>query len=104
MPTPENRAEVRSLAECGTSDEDIAAKLQLPIKKLRRLFKVELAQGVAQGNREVLGTLYQAAKSGSNMAATIFWVKARCGWRDTGAPAGAASPPCPPVIFRYLPN
>ncbi len=86
-PSSEQRLSVRSLAEIGMSDQEIAIQLQLSLKKLRRSYKRERSEGAAEGNRQVLEHLYQAAKSGSNIAAAALWVKARCGWRDTGATA-----------------
>lgn len=83
---------MRSLAEIGMSDQEIATQTQLSLKKLRKLHKRELAEGAAEGNRQVLEYLYKAAKSGSNMAATSLWVKARCGWRDTGVTAQSGAP------------
>jgi|ERR1700746_3983371 hypothetical protein len=94
-PTPENHAYVRSLATEGVSEADIAAELRIPTKKLQRLFKDDLRQGVAAGNRTVVKTLYTAAISGTNMNVTVFWVKSRYGWRDTGAPAEAKPFPWP---------
>ena len=75
----------RSLAEIGMSEQEIANHLKLSLKRLQKKFKHELREGAAEGNRQVLKALHDAARSGSNMAATALWVKARCGWRDTGA-------------------
>jgi hypothetical protein len=86
-PSSEQRRSVRALAEIGMSDQEIATQLQLSLKKLRKFCKRELNEGAAEGNRQVLEHLYQAAKSGSNMGAAALWVKARCGWRDTGVTA-----------------
>ncbi|HEX4748499.1 MAG TPA: hypothetical protein VH302_03060 [Bryobacteraceae bacterium] len=80
----DNAERARSLAEMGASHEDIAAHLGISPGKLRRLYKRELQKGVAEGNLRVAETLYIAAKSGSNLNATTLWLKARCGWRDTG--------------------
>jgi hypothetical protein len=33
-------------------------------------------------NARVLGTLFRLATSGTDVAATIFWCKTRCGWRE----------------------
>lgn len=81
---PEHSETVRSLAQIGVSDDEIATQVKLSLKKLRRIHKHDLRQGAAEGNRQVLESLHKAAKSGSNIAATALWVKARCGWRDTG--------------------
>ncbi|HEX4750758.1 MAG TPA: hypothetical protein VH302_14540 [Bryobacteraceae bacterium] len=87
IPPSEPSDTPRSLARIGLSDEEIATKLQLPVKKLRRLYKRELREGAVEGNTQVLRNLHAAACSGSNTTAAALWVKARCGWRDTGVPA-----------------
>lgn len=87
----EHSESVRSLAQIGLSEEEIATKFQLSPKKLRRLYKRELREGAAEGNIQVLEKLHQAASSGSNITATTLWVKARCGWRDTGVTAHSSN-------------
>ncbi|SRR5579884_2875482 len=84
MNTLEHSERVRSLAAIGMSDQEIAAQIQLSSKKLQKIYKRELREGAAEGNRQVLETLHKSASSGSNFPATSLWVKARCGWRDTG--------------------
>lgn len=80
----EHGESVRSLAGIGMSDQEIATQIQLSARRLQKLYKRELREGAAEGNRQVLEALHKAAKSGSNITATALWVKARCGWRDTG--------------------
>src|SRR5581483_7336953 len=85
MPSLRDKERVAQLARVGASEESIAAELQIPVKRLKKRFRRELEQGHAQGKHQVLENLYQAATSGSNNTVTTFWVKSRCGWRDTGA-------------------
>lgn len=99
MPAVEDRDRVRKLAGIGASEEDIAAQLQIPLKRLQKRFRRELAEGAALGKTEALEKLHAMATSGSNTSATIFFVKARCGWRDTGA-APAEPQKWPPFIVR----
>ena len=82
---------VERLAQIGATPEDIAADLQIPLKRLQKRFRRELERGEALGKHTVLEKLFDNASSGNNMAATSLWVKARCGWRDTGASGNAAS-------------
>jgi hypothetical protein len=96
MPSPEDRERVSQLARIGASEETIAAELQIPRKRLKKQFRRELKQGEARGKHQILENFYEAAASGSNNAATTFWVKSRCGWRDTGAPAE------PPQIIKPI--
>ncbi|HEX7362086.1 MAG TPA: hypothetical protein VF283_16475 [Bryobacteraceae bacterium] len=84
IPTSEDRLRVRELAAIGLSDADIASQLRLPLPQLQKRFKLELKTGAAEGREHVLGKLYILALSGESVPALTFWVKARCGWRDTG--------------------
>jgi hypothetical protein len=82
--TPEDRLRVRRLASIGLSDDDIGSQLHLPSRKLQKVFQLELKEGAAEGRELALQTLYDRALTGENLGALTFWVKARCGWRDTG--------------------
>ncbi len=93
LPSPENRDRVLQLARFGAAEETIAAELQIPLKRLRKQFRRELQQGEAEGKHRILENVYYSA-AGSNNAATTFWIKSRCGWRDTGVP------PVPPQIVK----
>ncbi|HEX7362112.1 MAG TPA: hypothetical protein VF283_16605 [Bryobacteraceae bacterium] len=84
IPTPEDRLRVRELAAIGLSDADIASQLRLPLPQLQKRFKLELKTGAAEGREQMLRKLQILALSGENVPALTFWVKARCGWRDTG--------------------
>ena len=82
--TPADQLRVRELAAIGMSNTDIAAQLRLPLAKLQKVFRLELLEGAADGREDALKKLHDIAKSGKNFNALTFWVKARCGWRDTG--------------------
>jgi hypothetical protein len=62
----------------------MAADFDMPLKRFQKLFKRELEQGDAEGRHNLLTKLYDIAETGENLNALLFWVKARCGWRDTG--------------------
>ena len=76
---------VEKLAGLGATEEDIAAELQIPVKRLQKRFRRELARGNALGKHRILERLYEQADSGKNTSAIALWVKARCGWRDSGS-------------------
>jgi hypothetical protein len=97
MPSPEDRERVLQLAQIGATEETIAAELQIPLQRLKKQFRRELKQGEAKGKHRILENLYEAAAPGSNNTAATFWVKSRCGWRDTGVP-----PVAPQMIKRVL--
>ncbi|HZS56991.1 MAG TPA: hypothetical protein VFA65_21475 [Bryobacteraceae bacterium] len=100
VPSDEDRERVRELASTGAAVDDIAAQMRLPLKKLQRLFRNELQQGAAEGKQSALDKLKAIALSGDNISALIFWVKANCGWRDTGAPGNSGSRCYAPIIFK----
>ena len=87
----DKEARVERLAQVGASPEDIAAELQIPLKRLHKRFRRQLERGAVQGKHDVLEKLFENASSGANAAATSLWVKARCGWRDTGVSSNSPS-------------
>ncbi|HZQ52678.1 MAG TPA: hypothetical protein VFB14_10805 [Bryobacteraceae bacterium] len=80
--TDEKRGQVKAMAALGTRQEDIAKLLGMTPKTLRKHFRSELDLGAIEANAKVLESLFQMATSGKNTAATIFWVKTRCGARE----------------------
>jgi hypothetical protein len=97
IPTTDEQLRVRELAAIGLADADIASQLRLPLPQLQKRFKLELKAGAADGREQVLRKLHTIALSGENVSALIFWVKARCGWRDTGPIQSA-----PQIIRRVI--
>src|SRR3954454_17328002 len=83
LPTTDQRRQVRSMAAYGIKQEDIARSVGLRSPKtLRRHFREELDRASTEANAQVAQTLFKLASSGKSPAATIFWLKARAGWRD----------------------
>ncbi len=101
MLSADQKERVRALARIGAADQDIADELQIPLKRLQKRFKRELEQATAQGKTGVLQKLYDMAISGSNTTATVFWIKAKCGWRDTGK-AETPAPEWPPFVVQCV--
>lgn len=86
LTTPQDpQQRVEQLARFGATEEDIAAELQISLECVQDQFQREFERGHAVGKNIILEKLFHNAASGSNMAATALWVKARCGWRDTGS-------------------
>lgn len=81
----DQRAEVEELARVGATEEDIAADLKIPLKRLQKRFRRQLEIGAARGRNQMLRMFFAKAASGDHPQSTTFWLKARCGWRDTGA-------------------
>jgi predicted ArsR family transcriptional regulator len=82
QPTDEQRRLVRAFSGFGVPQEDIARHLNVEPKTLRCHFRDELDRGSIEATAKVAQTLFQMATSGQNVAAAIFWMKARAGWRE----------------------
>src|ERR1700704_3492023 len=97
-PTDNQRRMVRAHSGFGVPHDDIGRIVKCSPPTLRKRFRDELDLGNAEANAKVAQTLYQQATTPGNIAATIFWLKARAGWREkqvvevTGKD-GAAVPP-----------
>ena len=76
-PTEEQRRLVRAMAGYGVPHDDIAL-----VVKMQPTFRHVLDVAVIEANARVAQTLYQQATMPGNIAATIFWLKARAGWRE----------------------
>ena len=80
--TPQEIKEIRALAGMGMRDEDIAKIKEVSESWLKKQCKQDLHEGRASGKATIQNTAFQMAKSGKFPALTIFWLKARCNWRD----------------------
>ena len=81
-PTAEQRRTVQVLSGIGVPQEQIALILGVDPKTLRKTCRDDLDRGMAEANTKVAQTLFAMATRGDNTAATIFWMKARAGWRE----------------------
>ena len=85
QPNEEQRRMVKALAGYGVKHKQIAALLDLnSTTTLRKHFPEELRQGPLEAKAQMLGRLFKLAVSGRNPAMTMFWLKTRAGWRETG--------------------
>lgn len=82
IPTEDQRRTVKALAGVGVPHEAIAGYLDIDAKTLRKYFRQELDQGSLEANVKVAQTLFSMATVDRNVAAAIFWMKARGGWRE----------------------
>lgn len=92
QPTQEQRRMVHAMTGYGMPQEDICRtivnpKTQKPVdlKTLRKCFRSELDTGVVIANSKVAENLYKLATGTGPgaVAASIFWMKTRAGWKDT---------------------
>jgi hypothetical protein len=80
-------AEVERLAQVCDNEEEIALALGVSYSTLQNRkrdfvdFRNAIKRGKAKANAFVGGKLMQLVREG-NPAATIFYMKARCGWKD----------------------
>jgi len=91
--TNDERLKVQERIKAGAAEEDLAAYLNMPVERVKRMFRRDLALYTAEAKHEVLSKLFESAKSGNNTTAGIFWTKSRYGWRDAGVREGAAQLP-----------
>jgi hypothetical protein len=81
-PTDEQRRTVKAMSGFGVPQPDIAVHLGIDPKTLRKHFREELDRGSIEATTKVAQSLFNMATQGNNVAAAIFWMKARAGWRE----------------------
>ena len=81
-PTGETRRTVRAMAGYGVPHAQIATFIRIDPKSLRKHYRDELNRGMIEANVKVAQTLFTLATADKNVAAAIFWMKARAGWRE----------------------
>ncbi len=75
------RIRIAELSGYGIPHKDIARIMQVDDKTLRKHCHYELKTGGTEATSQVAKTLHGLATSG-NVAACIFWMKARAGWSE----------------------
>ena len=85
-PSEDDRRTVRALSGYGVPHEDIATHMDMDAKTLRKHYRRELDRGTIEANAKVTQTLFTMATVDKNVAAVIFWMKARAGWREKPLP------------------
>lgn len=85
-PSEEDRRTVKALSGYGVPQEDIAIHMDMDAKTLRKHYRRELDRGTIEANAKVAQTLFTMATVDKNVAAAIFWMKARGGWREKPLP------------------
>ena len=85
-PSEEERHTVKALSGYGVPQEDIAIHMDMDAKTLRKHYRRDLDRGTIEANAKVAQTLFTMATVDKNVAAAIFWMKARAGWREKPLP------------------
>ncbi len=80
--TEDQRRSARAMAGLGVSRRQIAKYLGIDDTQLQMLLGDELDQAEADVNSKVAKALFTMATQKNNVAAAIFWMKARAGWRE----------------------
>ena len=78
----EQRRLARAMAGYGAPRAAIALCLRREVSTIERLLGPELDQAEAEANTKVAQSLFRMATQKNNVAAAIFWMKARGGWRE----------------------
>lgn len=87
--TEDQARQVEVLTRHGLRMEDIAELFGIGVATFKRIAARDpmvadtLKKGREDANRKVLETAHRMAVSGKHPAMTIFWLKARMGWRET---------------------
>lgn len=74
-------SEVQRYKAVGVSNEQIASALGISHETLVKNYGPELELGLSKANAAMAGALYRNGMAG-NIAAQIFWLKTKAGWRD----------------------
>lgn len=87
-PTDYQRKQVTTMAGHGMSLDQIAKIIGIASNTLKLHFRSELDRGLAEATSEVARTLFEQATNPDkpNIAAAIFFLKAKAGWRERDAP------------------
>lgn len=91
VPTDEQRRTVRAMSGLGIPQDNIATFLEIDKKTLRKHFREELDRGSIEATTKVAQSLFRMATEGGSVAAAIFWMKARAGWREKHDGSSTAS-------------
>lgn len=79
--TDSMRMMVKNMCRIGMPHERISQIVGMAPKTLRSHFREELDYGSDLATSQVSATLFELA-TGGNVAACIFWMKARAGWSE----------------------
>jgi hypothetical protein len=84
-PSERDAKQVAMLAGMGIPDYDIAKVIGVSPPTLRKYFAAELEVGHIKANAQVAQSLFKQATDAAkpNVAAAIFWLKCRAGWRES---------------------
>src|SRR3990167_8316528 len=84
-PDPATRRQVEALGGYGVPEAEIAGVVGVDPTTLRKLYRPEPDHGHTKANARVAEKLYRKATGEGReaVAAAIFWLKTRAGWKET---------------------
>lgn len=84
-PTDKDRKQVTIMAGIGLTQSQIGKVLGISDDTLRKYYEHELETAESIMNAQVAQNLFSIAtsKGSGSVAAAIFWMKTRAGWRET---------------------
>lgn len=101
-PKDEIRKQVEAMVGYGVPVEHLAPLVGISQSTINKYYREELDSGTAKANAKVAQSLYQKAlgDNTSSVAAAIFWLKTRAGWKETSVHehAGKDGSPLIPVL------
>ena len=100
-PSDEQRRMVKVMSGFGIPQTDIASQVGIDTKTLRKHFREELDRGMTEANMRVAQSLFSMATTGGSVAAAIFWMKARAGWREKHPEEPAEEEKTTVVLYRW---
>src|SRR5215467_527072 len=87
VPTDTQRMHVMKYVACGFTTDSISIIMDIPSATLERHFAWELTNGKTMMDGRILGGIVDQALMGDKTM-SIFYAKARTGWRDQGPTSG----------------
>jgi hypothetical protein len=92
------------MAGFGVPQLEIARLIDISDRTLRTYYRRELDTGATEANLRVAQSLFALATKEKNVAAAIWWTKARMGWRGTTDVNVGGQPDSPVAIdFTWAP-
>lgn len=85
QPDDKSRKQVSLMAGIGLTHDQISKVMQISDETLRKHYKKELETAKSVLNAQVASNLFRIATSSEKgaVAAAIFWMKTRAGWKET---------------------
>jgi hypothetical protein len=104
VPTAEVSRLVEAMAGYGVPHKDIGKVVGISDATLEKYYRRELDTGHIKANSKVAASLFEQATEGKNVAAAIWWSKARMGWSETHKHAGTDGGPMQVIVDTGIPR